>query len=402
MKRKSPNYKRPLTARFVQTVSPPGKYYDGGGSSLYLHVTSAGYKYWEARITVNGRRRTYGIGPYPSVTLQAAREKARAVREQARAGDDPFVRRRRHPVLTFREAADQTIAFRRLQWSAPDRSARAWSRVFELYVHPVLGLMRITDVTSQDVLSVLTRVYKTYPKSVPLVRARIGGVMAWAVMNGHRTDNPASSELFRNAFGSAPSTTHHRALPFDILPAALARVRSSGVWPGTRLLMEFLVLTVVRTNEARGALWSEIDLDSARWLVPEHRMKMRKAHGVPLSSHTLMVLHEARNSHALCRARERGRVPDLVFPTQSGREFYNNALSKVLSALDIACVPHGFRTSFSEWCGHTEAHPDTRERCLAHVVGDDVTEAYFRTDLFFRRVELMESWAQFVMRVDES
>ena len=215
MNRELPNYKRPLTARFVQTVSPPGKYYDGGGSSLYLQVTSAGYKYWEAPITVNGRRRTYGIGPYPSVTLQAAREKARAVREQARAGDDPFVRRRRHPVLTFREAADQTIAFRRLRWFAPDRSARVWSRVFELYVHPVLGLMRITDVTSQDVLSVLTRVYKSYPRSVPLVRARIGAVMAWAVMNGHRTDNPASSELLGKAFGSAPSTTHHRALPFD-------------------------------------------------------------------------------------------------------------------------------------------------------------------------------------------
>ena len=56
---------------------------------------------------------------------------------------------------------------------------------------------------------------------------------------------------------------------FDKLPAALARVHSSDVWSGTRLLMEFLVLTVVRTNEARGALWSEIDLDSARWLVPQ-------------------------------------------------------------------------------------------------------------------------------------
>ena len=401
MTRKLEPYPRPLAAKFVEAKRDPGKYYDGRGSSLYLRVLSTGYKYWEARVTVNGCRRIYGIGSYPTVTLQAAREKARSVRDLARAGDDPFVRRRRQPVLTFQEAAAQTIAFRRLQWSAPDREARVWCRTFDVYVHPILGRMCISDITSQDVLSVLTRVYTKHRKSVPLVRARISAVMAWTILNGHRRDNPASSELFGSAFGSAPPVAHHRALPYGEVPAAVARVRSSDAWPGTRLLVEFLVLTLVRTNEARGALWSEINFDSATWKVPEHRMKMRKEHDVPLSSRALIVLQEARNLPELRLARERGHVPDLVFPTQNGRQFYNNALSKLLHKLDIDAVPHGFRSSFCDWCGHTEVHPDVRERCLAHVVGDQSVEAYFRTDVFVRRVELMESWAQYVMCGDD-
>lgn len=109
------SYARPLSARFVQTVTAPGKYHDGPGNGLCLHVTARGYKYWETRRMVNGRRRTYGIGPYPSVSRRDAREKAREVRDQAGAGHDPFVRRCRVRVLTVHEAAEATIELRRLQ-----------------------------------------------------------------------------------------------------------------------------------------------------------------------------------------------------------------------------------------------------------------------------------------------
>ena len=177
-----------------------------------------------------------------------------------------------------------------------------------------------------------------------------------------------SRNLLAGVFGSV-DPDHHRALPFQDVPVALARVRACDAWIGTRLLFEYLVLTAVRTNEARGALWSEMDLDSAMWTVPAERMKMRKQHRVPLSSAVLSLLREARDSPLLSAARHRGRVPDLVFPSQNGRVFYNNALPKLLNGLDIDAVPHGFRSSFADWCAHSDVHPDMRERCLAHVVG---------------------------------
>ena len=96
---------------------------------------------------------------------------------------------------------------------------------------------------------------------------------------------------------------HHRALPYAEVPSALASVRASDAWIGTRLFFEFLVLTAVRTNEVRGARWSEIDFPRATWSVPALRMKEREAHSVPLSSAALMVLREARDHADLAGVR---------------------------------------------------------------------------------------------------
>ena len=44
-----------LTAKGVQTVSAPGRYFDGHG--LYLLVEPTGAKRWKQRLAVHGKRR---------------------------------------------------------------------------------------------------------------------------------------------------------------------------------------------------------------------------------------------------------------------------------------------------------------------------------------------------------
>ena len=58
--------------------------------------------------------------------------------------------------------------------------------------------------------------------------------------------------------------------------------------------------------------------------------------------------------------------------------------------------PHGFRSSFRDWCGETGVEFDVSEKCLAHTVGNQVTQAYARSSLFNRRVKVMEDWAEYV------
>ena len=220
---------------------------------------------------------------------------------------------------------------------------RNWRATFERYLFPPLGDRRVCDIEACDVLEALQPIIDHFPKSVSRVRQRIAVVLKWAVVNGYRADNPA--ELIT---GLVPSTesrhTHHRALPYAEVPRALAAVRRCDAWPGTKLLFEFLALRAVRTEEVRGALWSEIHADSAPWIVPAARVKMRTEHRVPLSTRALAVLDEARFLPA-------GDGCGLVFLSQSGRKFYNNALSKLLQDLCIPCVPHGFRSSFRDWAG---------------------------------------------------
>lgn len=54
------------------------------------------------------------------------------------------------------------------------------------------------------------------------------------------------------------------------------------------------MITGVRTIELRAALWSEFNLGNAIWEIPAERMKMRKAHLVPLSTQELDLLNELK------------------------------------------------------------------------------------------------------------
>ncbi|MCY4499233.1 MAG: tyrosine-type recombinase/integrase [Rhodospirillaceae bacterium] len=398
-------YEPPLTAAYVKSAKAlpntegkitTTKYYDGPGSGLYLRVTPTGYKYWETRVTVNGRRRTRGLGPYPMVSLKEARAKAQELRVRVRNGEDPFGTRGVRE-LTFAEAAAHAIADRQSRWSNPDERKKDWLRVLERYAYPKIGRSPMSAITIHDVIDVLRGVEKSFPRSLPLVHQRMGVVFKWSRTNGHCTDNPVADVVLKDIFGAAPSVRHHPALPHAQVAGAMALVRESEVWLGNRLLFLFLVLTAVRTNEARGATWAEIDFEATRWTVPAARMKSGAEHSVPLSTAALSVLREARDAETLRAAREGSGISEVVFPSQNGRVLYNNALSNLAKSLGIAAVPHGFRSSFRDWCGETGVEFVVAEKCLAHEAGNDVVTAYSRSDLYTRRIPVMEGWGQYVL-----
>lgn len=277
-----------------------------------------------------------------------------------------------------------------------------WRSTFDRYVNPLIGSKPVSEITTADVLRVLESVHRRFPKSVPTIRKRMGVVFNRAVAAGLRTDNPAAAAVISDVLGPRPDVTHHRALPHAQVADALARVRACHAWIGTRLMFEFMVLTGVRTNEARGASWTEIDFAAATWVIPMQRMKERVQHEVPLSTCALAVLESAHTSPELRAARARGGCTDLVFPTKRGRPLYNNALSKLLSDLGIPAVPHGFRSSFRDWCGETGVAFEVAETALSHAVGNQVTRAYSRSDLFKRRIRVMQDWGKHVTAADDA
>src|SRR3546814_9265432 len=77
-------------------------------------------------------------------------------------------------------------------------------------------------------------------------------------------------------------TGHFAALPHAEVPAFMKRLRARGI-SGSRLALEALILTAVRSGEVRGARWSELDDDLTLWTIPAERMKAGAEHAVPLS-----------------------------------------------------------------------------------------------------------------------
>ena len=374
-----------LTPAFVRNVSRAGRYCDGNG--LYLDVRPTGSRGWIQRLTIRGRRTELGLGGYPLVSLKEAREKAFANRKLAREGGDPLSEKRRTKSMpTFADAARKLVDQLSPGWRSP-RHAQLWLMGMERHVFPRIGKTPVSEVTSADVIGVLTPIWHEKATTARKLRQRIRAVMQWAVAMELRPDNPC--DRIGPALGGQNYTVRRmKALPHREVASSIGKVWASGSKQVVKLAFELLVLTATRSGEVRGAAWTEIDLDDRVWTIPAGRSKTNREHRIPLSRRALEILEEAR---AL------GRGSPLVFPSLRGKPLDGTAFTRLLKRLGIDAVPHGFRSSFRDWAAEETDHPrEVAEAALAHVVRNQVEAAYRRTDLFDRRRRLMADWADYL------
>jgi len=367
-----------LSAAFVRTVTAPGKYTDGHG--LFLKVDASGAKRWVQRIVIRGKRSEIGMGSASLVSLAEVREAALENRKMARAGEDPLqARRASQALLSFEEAARKVHSIHKPTWRNKKHAAQFISTL-ATYTFPRIGKLKVSEVTTADVLAVLQPIWLEKPETARRVRQRIGTVMKWAIAHGWRSDNPA--EAISQALPKQDSTqVHRKALPYNKVPEFLDALKASNAGNATKLALELLILAASRSGEVRLAEWSEFDLEQAVWTRPAGRMKSKKEHRVPLSPRALGLLSQAR---------ELGVGEGLVFPgTKHAKPLSDMTLSKLTKALGYDVDVHGFRTSFKTWAQERTNTPrDVSEVALAHVVKDKAEAAYARSDFFEKRRQL--------------
>jgi integrase len=375
-----------LTARAVESAKEPGKYFDGNG--LYLRVDKSGLRLWVQRIVIRGKRREIGLGSPDLVSLSTARENARRNRQLAYEGQDPIqLKNEARAVPTFAEAARTVHELHKPTWRNEKHAAQFISTL-ETYAFPAFGTLRVSEVTSADLMKALAPIWTAKQETARRVRQRIGVVLKWAMAKGWRKDNPADAVSL--ALPKVDKSTEHRkSLPYAEVCACLATVQASGAGLSTKLALEFLVLTASRSGEARGALWSEIDFAAKVWTIPALRMKAKRPHRVALSARSLEVLQQARGL---------SEGEGLVFPgTIKGKPLSDMTLIKLVRELGYPIDIHGFRTSFRTWAQERTTFPrEVAEAALAHMAGDAVEQAYARSDLFEKRGKMMEAWAGFI------
>ena len=382
-----------LTAAKVRTVKEPGDYADGNG--LNLRVDQRGNKRWYQRVSVNGGRRHVGLGSYPKVSLAEARDVALDNLAAIRQGIDPVQEKqlareaaKRPKVPTFREAAEKVIEMHLPTWSS-DRHAKQWEESLRLHAFPGIGDKPVGEITTADTMAVLQPIWTKKAETASRVRQRMASIFDYCVVQGWRRDNPASDALVHALPRRPRQVNHYRALHYSKVPAAAKLILGSTAELPTKLALEFMALTAARGGEVRGATWVEMDIKTATWKVPAHRMKARRAHSVPLAARALEILEEVRFLE-----NENG----LIFPNmRSGKPLSNMALGSLLNRLDLDATPHGFRSSFKEWTRvQKEDLRDESEAALAHKVGNRAQQAYARDELLALRRPMMEDWAAFV------
>lgn len=100
-----------------------------------------------------------------------------------------------------------------------------------------------------------------------------GQIFRYVIATG-RAERDLSSDL-KGALTTRKKENHARLEEKD-LPEFLKKLERYDGELQTKLALQFLALTFVRTIELRGALWEEVNFEKAEWHIPAHRMKMRE------------------------------------------------------------------------------------------------------------------------------
>jgi integrase len=383
-----------------------GDFLDGppnGVRGLYLQVKNPRNASWGLRYQLNKRTHWMGLGSAllgDGVTLDVAREKAKAARASLRDKLDPLtLRRQQHAAaaaaalgtITFSEAAKQWHAQQEGGWKNP-KHAKQVITTLRTHAFPIIGALSVADIDTPLVLRVLEPIWHKTPETASRLRGRIENVLAWATVRGYRKgDNPARWEAHLDQALPRRSrvavVNHHAALDYRALPAFVQQLRQhEGVAASA---LAFLILTAARTGEVLKAKWSEIDFAQKIWTVPPQRMKAGKEHRVPLSDAAITLLQNL--------PRDATATDGFLFiGARAGAPLSHMATTRLMRRLKQDAVVHGFRSTFSTWASEQTNFPqEVREACLAHTIPDKVEAAYKRTTFFDKRRKLMEAWARY-------
>jgi len=394
-----------LTAKAVENVAAGATLNDGGG--LFLRSGQRGNRRWVIRYSLRGQKqREMGLGPFPTVSLAQARQKAAAAREYINKGIDPIDAAARDAeaarakaeedargVMTFGRYADEIFLPSVLRNFSNAAHIQQWRATFQTHAASLCD-MPLTSIKREHVLAVLKPIWTTKNVTATRCRGRIERLFSHAIQNhAYCGDNPAAWKQFDATLPAPRKLTrgHHASIPHDEIALFMEKLQERQTESTAALLLEWIVLSACRTGEARFATWAEVDLNRMVWSVPAARMKMRRDHIVPITERMVDVLLEAEKR--LGRPR---KPSDWLFP--------GPRLTKPMS--EMACIQqmkrmgygtftvHGMRATFKGWAATATEFPrELIEEQLAHQLG--TTEgAYMRVSAVERRRVMMKAWAR--------
>ena len=380
----------PLSEMAIRNAKPaekPYKLFDGGG--LFLLVRPDGGRLWRLKYRIDGREKSISFGKYPDASLKHAREQRDEARRLLLAKGDPGAKRKaeRNAQTDSFEALAREFLTVRSKSLSPRTAEKKLARL-EAFAFPHFGKHPIRSITAPILLDALRRIEdRGRHESAHRVRSECGAVFRFAIATG-RADRDPSADL-RGALAPVVVRNHPSITDPVKIGELMRAIQGYQGHATTEFALKLLPLVFVRPGELRYAEWSEFDLDRAEWRIPAHRMKMREAHLVPLSTQAVALLRKLLPLTGGSR---------FLFPSlrARGRPISNNTLNSALRRLGYSAhemVSHGFRSMASTCLNEQGWHPDIIERQLAHAERNEVRAAYNRAQRLAERRSMMQAWA---------
>jgi integrase len=226
------------------------------------------------------------------------------------------------------------------------------------------------------------------------VRNRVERILDFAAVRGWRADdNPARWRGFLDSVLPAPRkiapVKNMAAVPHADVPALMAALAADETVASAALRL--IILSACRLSEVTEAVWSEVNFETAEWVIPKERMKGRREHRVPLAPQAIELLKGLYVQEG---------NPFVFLGGKPGTHINESTVGEALRCTGRTETIHGFRSSFRDWTAERTNFPGiVAELALSHRVGSATENAYRRSDLVVKRRKLMEAWAAYCTTV---
>lgn len=386
--------KKSTDIRTLKNLIKPTRYSIPDSRGLHLWVRSDGKKYWVFRYTYGGTRFDMSLGSFPEISLPEARVTHQRLRGILLNGNNPSDEKRIKRAERIR--TKQSIKFSKFALDYIERMSpkwtnlaheRQWHSSMSIYANPVLGNLTLDEITTDDILEVLTPIWSTKNETAIRLRGRLERIISASITSGLRTkSNPALWRGHLENLLPAIKRTHEHfeALNYKDLPTFMARLNA--IECVSSLALQFTILNASRSGEVLYAKRNEVA--EGIWTIPAERMKARREHQVPLCSRSLKILEKAM---------ELDPEGDYLF-SKKQKHLSNMAMLMKVRRLKKGLTVHGFRSTFRDWVSEeTEHSPEVAEMALAHTIANKVEAAYRRGKLLERRRQLLIDWEKYCL-----
>jgi integrase len=285
-----------LTDRALKALkpAPAGERYvvmDSHVPGMGIRVTENGVKTFVLITRYPGHRSPArrALGVYEALTLEAARDKARAWIELVHKGIDPAVveEQAKAEALRKQENSFCVVVEDWLQAKvAKERQAKDVERDFRREFLPVWGALPITAITDLHVLTIVNTKKRTAPAQARNLLAHLKRFFSWAIDQRVYGLTASPCDRLRPTKIIGKKKRRNRTLNDDEL-FALWRAANRLPYPSGSVY-QLLMLTALRLTEASAARRPEINRRERTWTIPEERMKGKndeaRAHVVPFTA----------------------------------------------------------------------------------------------------------------------
>ncbi len=367
---------------------------------LYLLVNPVGSKYWRLKFRIDGFEKLFALGVYPDVSLETARARRDAARVLIAQGINPV--QAKHDADRAKQAAtvDTFEALAREWWAnwkgdRTERHADYVLRRLEADVFPAIGKKPIATVRPRDLIAVARAIEKRGALDIAKrALETIGQVFRYGIQTERVDINPSAN--LSGVVKARPKTNYARLTEKELpeLMGKIANYSRDGGALVTRIALQLMALTFVRTSELIAARWEEFDFERAQWRIPAERMKMREPHIVPLTKQALALLAELKivTGHSV-----------LLFPGERdhAKPMSNNTILFALYRMGYhsRMTGHGFRGIASTLLHEMGFDHNHIELQLAHKERNAVSAAYNHATYLPQRAKMMQFWADYLDQV---